>query len=159
MNQSERDDSQIALSIATRAAIYVAIFFVTISIAVTYMSPGFYASLFEIVGRVVAIIVALTLAHPRIVEAKDLQNPEAVPFLSTIFFYGITLLLVYLGQMGYVLFHLIAAPASSIIDQIEFLLGISSFSGMAIVTAFLSAHIPYVVYFLILKLRIRAYMQ
>ena len=102
-----------------------------------------------------AIILALMLSHQRIAEAKLIKNPEAIPFLSTIFFYGITLLLVYLGQMGYVIFHIIFIPATSFLSQIEFLLGISSFSGVAIVTAFLAGHIPYIVYFFALKVAIR----
>jgi hypothetical protein len=40
-------------------------------------------------------------------------------------------------------------------SQIEFILGISSFSGVAIVTAFLAGHIPYIVYFFALKLAVR----
>ena len=106
-------------------------------------------------ARVVAIILALMLSQGRTAEARLLKNPEAIPFLSTIFFYGITLLLVYLGQMGYVIFHIIFVPATSLMSQIEFFLGISSFSGVAIVTAFLAGHIPYIVYFFALKIAIR----
>jgi uncharacterized membrane protein YqjE len=51
------------------------------------------------VARIVAIILALMLTQGRTAEVRLLKNPESVPFLSTIFFYGITLLLVYLGQM------------------------------------------------------------
>jgi hypothetical protein len=56
--------------------------------------------------------------------------------------------------MGYVAFHLIFAANSNLLDQFKFLLGISSFSGIAIVTAFLAGHIPYAVYFFSLKIAI-----
>jgi hypothetical protein len=55
----ERDDSQIALRIATSAAFYTAVFFIGISVLVTFLTPGFFVSFFEIVARIAAIILAL----------------------------------------------------------------------------------------------------
>ena len=36
---TERDDSQIALRIATSAALYAAVFFIAISVLVTFLTP------------------------------------------------------------------------------------------------------------------------
>jgi hypothetical protein len=143
------------LRIATSAAFYTAVFFVAISVLATFLAPWFYENFFEVASRIVAIILALMLSQKRTAEVRLLKNPEAVPFLSTIFFYGITLLLVYLGQMWYVIFNIIFVPATSLISQIEFILGISSFAGVDIVSAFLAGHIPYIVYFFALKLAVR----
>ena len=137
MLTSELDDSQIALRIATAAAMYAAAFFVGISILTTFLEPGFFSSFFEVTARVIATIIALAMAHSRIEEARTLTNPDSIPFLSTIFFYGITLLLVYLGQIGYVLFHLFLSQNASFFQEIKFLLGVSSFSGSAFVIAFI----------------------
>ncbi len=129
MSDSDLDDSQIALRIASLAAVYTAIFFIGISILSTFLTPGFLSSFFEVTARVVATIIALGMVHSRIEEARALTNPDPIPFLSTIFFYGITLLLVYLGQIGYVLFHLLVSHNTSFLQEIKFLLGVSSFSG------------------------------
>lgn len=122
MITQDLDDSQIALRIATAAAMYAAVFFIGISILGTFLDPGFFSSFFEVVARVIATIIALAMASSRIEEARALGNPDPIPFLSTIFFYGITLLLVYLGQIGYILFHIFLSQQPSFIQELKFLL-------------------------------------
>jgi hypothetical protein len=103
--QSTLDDSQIALQVALRAGIYTAIFFVIISIASNFFPDTAHSFLVDLFLKCLSVFIALALVSSSISEVLKLQNPYSVPFLSTFFFYGVTLFLVYAGQIGYILFR------------------------------------------------------
>jgi hypothetical protein len=148
-----QDDSQIALRIAGGSAFIVAIFFLGISLL-----PTSFASIrgpIEIFAKSLSVVVALVIMHSRIEEAQHIPNRSNIPFLSTFFFYGITLLLVYLGQIGYVIFHLLYVKEARFLAEMQFLLGVDSFTSGAILSAFFAGHIPFLVYYFFLKFRLQ----
>ena len=149
------DDSQIALRIAVRAAIYTAVMFIIIiSIANTAFGTQRYEMWLDMFLKCMAVLVALMLTTNRINEGRQVANPNSIPFLSTFFFYGATLLLVYIGQMGYIAFQIFFGQSGSFTQTIQFLLGIHSFSVKAFIGAFLAGHLPYLVYYLNLRARV-----
>lgn len=148
------DDSQIALRIAVRAALYTAVIFIVISIVDNIFKNSAYELWLDMILKSLGVMVALALTSSRINEAKQLSNPSNIPFLSTFFFYGTTLLLVYLGQIGYVVFQIFFGQPGNFTQTIQFLLGIHAFSVKAFVAAFLTGHLPYLIYFFNLRSRI-----
>ncbi len=124
---TDLDDSQVALRIASHAALLTTTLYIGL-FAFSKALPMFAdIPFFEIFAKVLLVMLALMIADSRIKLAAHVSTPENIPFLSTIFFYGITLLLVYLAQIGYLVAQTVLGNPSSFVSKIEFLLGIDSF--------------------------------
>jgi hypothetical protein len=154
MSQGIYDDSQVSLRIAVRAAVYTAGMFVIISIFNDLFTTRLYNVWFDVFLKSLSVLIALALTNKRINEGKLLSNPTNIPFLSTFFFYGATLLIVYLAQIGYIVFQIFYGQSGTFIQTIQFLLGIRDFSVQALIAAFITGHIPYIVYYLNLRSRV-----
>lgn len=149
--QKEYDDSQISLRIALSAAVYasVALLFYTIVVNSIHFFRVWVWT--EIAIKSCIVVVAVLLSRAKVKEALTLWNPSSVPFLSTFFFYGITLFLLYLGQICYIAFQIFFAVKIDLMNELRFLFWLSEFSVSGIIAAFLAGHVPYMAYFLFLK--------
>lgn len=95
------DDSQIAIRIAFRAAVVATILYTLLFIVDGVFPKIGQIDYLEPILKVLFVVIALKSTTAYLVHAKKLPNNQSVPFLSTVFFYGIMLLLVYLAQIGY----------------------------------------------------------
>ena len=73
-------------------------------------------------SKVVLVLLAMLLSQRSIQAANKIENPQSIPFLSAVFFYGITLFLVYLVQVGYLIVQTYLGNPSSFLAKVEFLL-------------------------------------
>lgn len=118
----EIDDSRVALGVASRSALYTAAFFIAIAVFFQYFPNTPFLDWGEVILKCTAVLLALVFVSQKIQEARHIKNRSNIPFLSTFFFYGITLLLVYAGEMIYIIVHLIFADKVSIIEEFKFFL-------------------------------------
>lgn len=151
----QRDDSQISLRIALRAGCIVTFFFVAISFVQVFIATFPFGGVFEVFAKTFFVLLALILSESCIREAKTLENPENIPFLSTCFFYCITVLLFYVIQIFVVSYHLFFLDNFSLIKELQFLFGVMDFSIWSLAVALISGHIPFLIYFLFLKKKIQ----
>lgn len=120
----EYDDSQIAIRIAFRAAVVATILYTLLFIAGGVFPKIGQIDYLEPILKVLFVVIALRTTTGYLAHAKKLPNNQSVPFLSTVFFYGIMLLLVYLAQIGYLILQTTMGNPSSFLSKLEFLLGI-----------------------------------
>lgn len=92
----ELDDSQLALQIAFRTAFVSAVLFILLSVVFRSYPDSAIKSALEVVMKCAAVAVALLVARKKIISVKNLPESSHFVFLSTVFFYGITTIFVYL---------------------------------------------------------------
>lgn len=121
MNPS-RDDSQIALRIATASAVFSVFGFLVYTILVDSLQWFSVPIFSEVIIKCVIVILSVVFANTRVQEAFTVQNYGQIPFLSTIFFYCVTLLIVYMGQILFVIFHLFFSTNINLMQELKFIL-------------------------------------
>lgn len=152
---TQRDDSQISLRIATATAAFSVVGFLTYTILVDSLHVFSVLPFGEIIIKSLIVVISLIFANPRVRESFALQNYSQIPFLSTVFFYCVSLLILYVGQILFVVFHLFVSTGVSLLSELKFILGISDFSVFGIMNSLLAGHVPYLVYFFFLKYQLR----
>jgi hypothetical protein len=145
------DDSRIAMNIAVKTSIFVSVSFFIIWLIQFYLPRLPFDAFIELVLRVFLVIFWLVISKWVLIHVKGVSNVSGIPFLSTVFFYGMTLLMVTVLQLGLIIFHLIFSDVFSFIEELRMLFGIRSFSVNAIFYTFIIGHIPYIVYFFYLR--------
>ena len=104
----------------------------------------------EVVEAVVRIVAVVWIVRT-VAKAEKRKNPVSdLPpnaFVSSIFFYGITLAFLYVMDIGVIIAELFFRKWE-MTGTMAFLLGVPDFSTAAIVKAFFFSHFPYVAYYL-----------
>lgn len=126
MNQ--RDDSQIAMRIATAAAAFSVTGMLVYTILVDSLHYFSVPPLWEVLIKSVIVVLSIVFAGGRVRESLGVPNASQIPFLSTVFFYGLSLLLTYLGQIVFICFHLFFSSGVSLASELRFLLGVGEVS-------------------------------
>lgn len=89
------------------------------------------------------------------VRSERKRNPNqdlaSEAFMSTAFFYGITLASVYAIQIGVIAAELFGGGGMTFNEEIRFVLGIHDFSTKGIVITFILSHLPYLAYYGIVR--------
>lgn len=100
-------------------------------------------------------ILAVILVSGLVVRSERKKNPTqdlaSEAFMSTAFFYGITLASVYAIQIGVIAAELFGGGGMTFNEEVRFVLGIHDFSTQGIVTAFILSHLPYLAYYGIVR--------
>ncbi len=154
--EKQLDDSQISLRIALSAAVYSVIVFFAYSIVVDNLKLFSVAPFFDVLIKCLIVVASLKLSHCRVQESFSVQNWSQIPFLSTVFFYCVTLLSLYVAQILFVVFHIFVSTEVSLMNELKFILWINSFSVSGILSGILAGHIPYLMYFFFLKYQLRS---
>lgn len=124
----ERDDSQIALRIATASSVFSVIGFLAYTIAADSLKLFDAPPFVELLIKSTVVILSLVFVNGRVRESFTVQNYGQIPFLSTVFFYCITLLIIYVSEILFVIFHLFFASNVSLLQEFKFLLGVGDLS-------------------------------
>lgn len=154
--EKQLDDSQISLRIALSAAAYSVIAFFAYSIIVENLKLFSVPPFFDVLIKCLIVVASLKLSHRRVQESFSVQNWSQIPFLSTVFFYCVMLLSLYIAQILFVVFHIFVSTGVSLMSELKFILWVSSFTVSGILSAILSGHIPYLAYFFFLKYQLRS---
>lgn len=126
MNQ--RDDSQIAMRIATAVAFFSVTGILIYTILVDSLHYFAVPPFLEVLIKSAMVVLAIVFAGSRVRESASVPNASQIPFLSTVFFYGLSLLLTYLGQIIFICFHLFFSSGVSLASELRFLLGVGEVS-------------------------------
>jgi hypothetical protein len=118
----ERDDSQIALRIATASAFFSVIGFLSYTIAADSLRLFEAPAFVELLVKSVVVVLSLIFVNSRVRESFTVQNYGQIPFLSTVFFYCITLLFIYVSEILFVIFHLFFASNVSLMQELKIIL-------------------------------------
>lgn len=121
---NDRDDSQIAMRIATAAAVFSVTGFLAYSILVDSFHYFSVPPLCEVLIKSIIVVLAIVFVGGRVRESQTVQNSSQIPFLSTVFFYGLSLLSIYVGQIIFICFHLFFGNHVSFMGEMKFLMGI-----------------------------------
>lgn len=146
------DEPDITVSVAMKTALRVAVVFLSLYLLqrfadfATHVPPTLEAILR--VFAVIAIARSVSRSERRRFPYQDLSRDA---FLSTAFFYGITLATVYAIQIGVMAFELLGDGTMTVGEEIRFVLGIQDFSSKGIVMAFVLSHLPYFAYYWVVR--------
>ncbi len=91
-----------------------------------------------------SVVTAYRKTHPNSTVSDS-------AFMSTVFFYGMTLAILYAVQIGVIVAELLGNGEMTFLEEVKFVLGIRDFSTGAIVSAFVYSHIPYLAYYLTVR--------
>lgn len=152
---NHRDDSQIAMRIATAAAMFSVTGFLAYSILVDSLHYFSVPPFCEVLIKSIIVVLAIVFVDGRVRESQTVQNSSQIPFLSTVFFYGLSLLCIYVGQIVFICFHLFLASHVNFMSEMRFLMGVGEMSVSGILGGILAGHVPYLVYFFFLKFQLR----
>ncbi len=120
--EKQLDDSQISLRIALSAAAYSVIAFFAYSIIVENLKLFSVPPFFDVLIKCLIVVASLKLSHRRVQESFSVQNWSQIPFLSTVFFYCVMLLSLYIAQILFVVFHIFVSTGVSLMSELKFIL-------------------------------------
>lgn len=150
-NEAIYDDSQIAMKIAVRSSLFVATSFFILWLIQFYFSRFPFDTIFELLLRIFLVIFWLLISKGVLAYTKDISNTSGIPFLSTVFFYGMTLLVMTILQLGLIIFHIAFSDAFSLMEEIRMLFWVHDFSINSLFSSLILGHVPYIIYFFYLR--------
>lgn len=144
------DEMSLAYDVAFRTAWIVSACYAGIFL-LWQLSP-FLANVYVLlVTKTMTVILVIRFSVGKIMQLKEVEYTGSFSILSSVFFYGITLLILYSAQILYVLQNIFFGDWKSFGDAIHFLFWVSDFSVSTLFWTFVIAHIPYLAYYWVVR--------